>query len=173
MIRHLTFFMASFLFLSCNEKEKPLPVVDSLEISRYMGTWYEIARLPNSFEKGLQNITATYTLREDGKVAVLNQGIDENGKLKKASGIAKVPDKAEPAKLKVSFFRPFYGKYWVMALDSGYQYALVGHPNRQYLWFLSREPNLSHEIFQKLAAQAAQQGFDTSRLERVVHTTGQ
>lgn len=173
MSRLLAFLMSAFFVLSCNEKEKPLPVVDSLDISRYMGTWYEIARLPNSFEKGLQNISATYTLRDDGKVSVLNQGYDEMGKLKKANGIAKVPDKAEPAKLKVSFFRPFYGKYWVMALDPEYQYALVGHPNRQYLWFLSREPNLSDEIFQKLAVQAAQQGFDTSRLERVVHTTGQ
>jgi apolipoprotein D and lipocalin family protein len=157
------------IMLGCNHSESPLPVVNTLEAKRYMGTWYEIARLPNSFEEGLTNITATYTLRDDGKITVLNKGIKTDGTTSQAEGIAYIPNINETAKLKVSFFRPFYGKYWVIDLDTSYQYAVVGHPNRKYLWILGRTPRMSQTIYDSLIKKTAALGFDTTALVIVNH----
>lgn len=157
--------MGIFLFFSCASK-RDLPTVKQLELKAYMGKWYEIARLPNSFEKGLKCVTAEYSLQENGKVKVVNQGIDENNTSEKSKsvGIAKRPNEEEPGRLKVSFFRPFWGKYYVIALDKEYQYALVGSPNRKYLWILSRTKTLDQKIIDSLSATAKSQGFAIENL---------
>lgn len=157
------------ILLGCSQSESPLPVVKTLDANRYMGTWYEIARLPNSFEDGLHNITATYNLRDDGKITVLNKGINADGTASQAEGIAYMPDINEPAKLRVSFFRPFYGKYWIIDLDTFYQYAVVGHPNRKYLWILGRTPQMDKAVYEKLIQQADKLGFDTTKMVVVNH----
>jgi len=147
--------------------DSSLPVVQDLDISRYLGVWYEIARLPTSFEKGLVGVTATYTLRDDGNINVLNQGYKNSldGKLKKAAAIAKIPDKNQPAKLKVYFFLFFGGDYYILDLDrDNYQYALVGVPSRKMLWILSRTPQMDEEIYRQLVQKAQSLGFNTEML---------
>jgi len=143
--------------------------VKQLELSRYLGTWYEIARFPHSFEKTLQGVTATYSLREDGKIKVLNQGYEGsiNGPLKTAVGKAKIPNPADPSKLKVSFFLFFYADYLVMELDPDYQWALVGSKTENYLWILSRTPKMDPAIYDKLVANAKKRGYDISKLTKV------
>jgi apolipoprotein D and lipocalin family protein len=137
-------------------------VVEHVDLNRYTGTWYEIARLPNSFEKGLQNISATYSIRDDGKINVLNKGQKiSGGEWNVASGIARIPDKSVPAKLKVSFFWPFSGKYWILYLDENYQYVLVGEPSRKYMWILSRNPHMDKDAFDKLLQIEKEKGFAT------------
>lgn len=159
----------SVLLFSC-KPEKPLETVSNVDEIRYMGIWYEIARLPNRFENGLTDITATYSLRNDGKITVHNKGLKTDGTLSEVKGIACIPDASEKAKLKVSFFRPFYGKYWIIALDTlNYQYAMVAHPNRDYLWILSRTPRMERALYDELIASAAKKGFDTTQMVRVTH----
>ena len=157
------------MLFSCSSQKAPLKVVKELDISKYKGTWYEIARLPNSFEKGLECVTANYTLLENGKIEVLNKGykIDNHSEFKTAKGKAYVPDKNEPAKLKVTFFWPFYGDYWVIELDSDYQYALVGEASREYLWILSRAPQLDESTYNQLITIAKEAGFATEKMIRV------
>lgn len=143
-----------------------LPVVPSVDLARYAGTWHEIARLPNRFQRKCEsNTTATYTLRRDGRIAVLNQCRKADGSTIKATGTAKVADSKGPnTKLKVTFFWPFYGDYWILALDPGYRWALVGEPERKYLWILAREPRLDDATYQDIVARAAQQGFPVDQL---------
>jgi apolipoprotein D and lipocalin family protein len=153
--------------LSC--KSQDLQVVDQLDLNKYQGLWYEIARLPNSFEKKLDRVTAHYSIRPDGKIKVLNKGylIRDPSKYKQATGVAWVSDAKQPAKLKVRFFWPFSGKYWVIALDKDYRYALVGDPSRKYLWVLNRTKTLDENIYQQLMNTAREKGFDTSKIIRV------
>lgn len=155
--------IVSVLFgTSC--KSQDLQTVPALDLQRYAGTWYEIARLPNSFEKNLDCVTATYTIRPDGRVTVENKGVKADGSLSSIKGVAWVPDKDEPAKLKVRFFWPFAGKYWVIYIDEGYQYALVGEPKRKYFWILSRTPIVDSAVYEKLVSIATEKGFDTAEL---------
>lgn len=155
--------IVSVLFgTSC--KSQDLQTVPALDLQRYAGTWYEIARLPNSFEKNLDCVTATYTIRPDGRVTVENKGVKADGSLSSIKGVAWVPDRDEPAKLKVRFFWPFAGKYWVIYIDEGYQYALVGEPKRKYFWILSRTPIVDSAVYEKLVSIAAEKGFDTAKL---------
>lgn len=145
-----------------------LPTVDKVDLSSYTGTWYEIARLPNSFEKGLECVTATYTLKSNGKIEVLNKGYSaEKAEFKTAKGSALVPDMAYPGRLKVSFFWPFYGNYYILALDDAYQYALVGDPSRKYLWVLSRSKILDDSIYNDLMGHANNMGFDTNGVMKI------
>ena len=118
----------------------PLPVVPYVDLNRYTGTWYEIARYPNSFQEGCVGSKATYTLRDDGKISVLNECYDKafDGRIKSAKGKAWVVDKVTNARLRVSFFWPFSGDYWIVDLGKNYEYAVIGHPKRKYLWILSR-----------------------------------
>jgi len=139
------------------------PPVGNFELSRYLGTWYEIARLPNWFEKDLVKVTATYSVRDDGKVKVLNQG-SKNGKKSQAVGKAKFAASSDTAHLKVSFFWIFYADYIVVELDSAYTYALVAGDTHKYLWILSRTPVMNEDIKQKLLSRARQLGFDTDKL---------
>ncbi len=156
------------LCMSCASSKAPLPVVSSLELPKYLGSWYEIMRLPNSFESGLTCVMAHYSLKANGDLNVVNSGHPQNSKgtVKTATGTAWIPDHKEPAKLKVRFFWPFSGDYWIIALDPNYQYAMVGAPSREYLWILSRTRSLPEATLQTLLKQANEQGFDTSKLIR-------
>ena len=144
----------------------PLAVAPTVDLSRYMGEWYEIARFSESFEKDCYGTKAHYTLREDGSVDVVNtchKGAPD-GALKTARGRATVPDPHMPAKLEVQFFWPFKGDYWILDVDDAYEYALVGEPSRDSLWILSRRPSIDLTALQLLTAKAQELGFDTDRL---------
>ena len=147
-----------------------LPTVEKVDLTRYAGLWYEIARLPNSFEKDLQCVTAEYTLKPNGKVEVRNKGYSsKKGAFKSSRGRAWVPDDKYPGRLKVSFFWPFAGNYYIIVLDPEYKYALVGDPSREYLWVLSRAEKLDEDIYTKLLSKARSHGFDTDKVLRVQH----
>ncbi|OPX61397.1 MAG: outer membrane lipoprotein Blc [Methanomassiliicoccales archaeon PtaB.Bin215] len=144
-----------------------LKTVEYVDIERYMGTWYEIAKFPQRFEDGLVGITATYSLLPNGKVRVLNRGYvgDFNGKLKTARGKAWVVDKKTNAKLKVSFFWPFAGDYWVIELGKDYDYAVISEGSCRYLWILSRTPRMDEQVYQGIVQRLKQDGFDVSKIE--------
>jgi apolipoprotein D and lipocalin family protein len=143
----------------------PLRTVASVDLTRYSGTWYEIARYPNRFQRDCQSDTmAEYTLRKDGKVQVVNSCRQKDGKTKTARGTAKVADKKTNAKLKVTFFWPFYGDYWVIGLSPDYRYAIVGEPKRRYLWVLSRTPEMDETTYQKILEQIRAAGYDPEKL---------
>jgi apolipoprotein D and lipocalin family protein len=141
-------------------------VVGYVDLNRYTGTWYEIARFPNLFEKGLKCVTATYTLRDDGRVTVLNKGckVEDPAVVKQSQGVAWVPDKTYPAKLKVRFFWPFSGNYWIIALDPSYRFVLVGDPSLKYLWILSRTKTMEEPDYKHLLDKAKENSFDISKL---------
>ncbi|MHC4819086.1 MAG: lipocalin family protein [Planctomycetota bacterium] len=148
---------------------KSLVSVPDLDLDRYLGTWYEIAKYPVSFEKGLVGVTAQYSMREDGKVRVDNAGYKGSfeGKRKTATGKAWVPDPERPAELKVSFFWLFAAKYWVIAIDPEYRWSIVGEPGRRYLWILSRTPVMDEALYRKLVAKVRELGYDPDRLEKM------
>ena len=145
-----------------------ITVVPHVELKRYLGKWYEIAHLPARFQKGCTDTTATYTLSEDGSISVLNE-CRRNGKVKQAKGKAKVVDKNSGAKLKVTFFWPFYGDYWIIDLGKDYEYAVVGTPNRKYLWILSRTPKMDDKLFSQLIDSVKSKGFDVTPLIKTSH----
>ena len=138
--------------------------VTSFDLSRYLGTWYEVARYDHSFEKGMDNAMAEYILQDDGTVFVLNTAW-KNGKYKVAEGKAKYPDPdLEPGALKVSFFLFFYSEYNVMMVDENYQISLVGSKSDNYLWILSRTPEADPDLLQMVLDEAESRGYDTSKL---------
>jgi apolipoprotein D and lipocalin family protein len=145
--------------------------VTGFDVDRYLGTWYEIARLDHSFERGLSDVTATYARRDDGGLAVLNRGFDaEKGAWREAQGRAYFLEDAGTASLKVTFFWPFYGGYHVIALDrEGYRHALVAGPGRDYLWILARDKRLPEATLERLLAVARRNGFDANALIFVTH----
>ena len=153
--------LAAMLFSSCNSAEIDNSTVKSVDLNRYLGSWYEIAKYDHVFERGLDYAMANYTLREDGKIDVLNTGI-KDGRAKDAKGIAKTTN--IPGLLKVSFFGPFYSDYRIMMLDTNYQYVLVGGSNDKYLWILSRTPQLDEATKALILAEADKRGYDTSKL---------
>jgi len=140
--------------------------VENFELDRYLGKWYEIARLDHSFERGLDNVTAEYSLRGDGGVKVVNRGYSaETGKWDEATGKAYFVESEDLGYLKVSFFGPFYGSYVVFGLDrEDYQYSFVSGPDTSYLWLLSRTPEVSPDVIRRFTEKAASLGFDTKRL---------
>jgi len=146
-----------------------LEVVPHVDLKKYLGKWYEIARLPARFEEGCSDITATYSLSDDGTISVLNE-CKRNGKVKRAKGKAKVVDKNTGAKLKVTFFWPFYGDYWIINLGDDYDYAVVGTPNRKYLWILSRTPQMDDKLFSRLIELVKSKGFDVGSLIKTSHS---
>jgi apolipoprotein D and lipocalin family protein len=166
----ISFFLTNMIFISASSQNLP-SVVSSVDLSRYQGTWYEIARLPNFFEKKLKCITATYTLRDDGKITVLNSGhhITPPHKPSSSEGVAWIPDKNSTAKLKVQFFWPFSGDYWIMDLDKDYRYVLVGDPDRKYLWILCRQNSLEEPTYKMLLQKAVDNGYDITPIIRVEH----
>jgi len=147
---------------------KKLPFQD-LELTKYMGTWYEIARMPNNFEKGLIRVTATYSIKKDGRVEVKNQGYPEtdlqNPKI--AIGDAYIPNKKRTGALRVSFFWPFYAGYNVVALDPNYQWAMVSGDTPEYLWILSRTKTLDSKIYSDLIKLAKDLGINTDLIEKI------
>jgi lipocalin len=145
----------------------PLTSVSGFELERYLGSWYEISKYPVSFEEGLVGVVAEYSLRDDGDVRVLNSGHEGSfdGELDTAEGHAWIPDPDHPERLKVSFFWPFRGDYWVIALDPEYRWSVVGEPGRRYLWVLSRTPTLDETTYADILRRIEALGYDTSRLE--------
>jgi len=164
--------IALVLFLSgCVGIPENVTPVQNFKLEKYLGEWYEIARLDHSFERGLSRVTARYSLREDGGVRVLNRGYSESEKSwKEAEGKAYFVRGNTEGFLKVSFFGPFYGSYIVFELDhENYQYSLVSGPDKSYLWILARRPGLDKALQDALIAKAARLGFDTSQLIFVAH----
>jgi len=157
--------------LGCTSVPKGLAPVSEFDGERYMGRWYEIARLDHSFERNLSNVSAMYTAKEKKEIAVLNRGYNEKtGEWKEIEGKARFLGSEAVGSLKVSFFGPFYGGYHVIALDKkNYNYAMVSGPSLSYLWILSRTTTLDEAIYSKLVDKAAALGFDTTELIRVKH----
>jgi apolipoprotein D and lipocalin family protein len=151
-------------------QEPELTVVSSVDLDRYLGTWYEIASYPAWFQRDCTAVTAHYSLRDDGLIRVVNscrKGTPA-GKLKQSKGRAKVVDRDSNAKLKVSFFWPFWGDYWIIDLDPDYQWAVVGEPRRKYLWILSRAPTMDDATYHNIVDRLPGKGYDPDRLTRTV-----
>jgi len=161
------------LIAGCSSVAVPegIVTVDGFDLNRYLGKWYEIARLDHSFERGLSRVSAEYSLREDGSVKVINRGFKaEKNKWNEIEGKAYFTGDPQRGELKVSFFGPFYGAYNIIELDKdGYGYSLVCGPDRSYLWILARQPVLERRNLQMLVNKADSLGFDTSRLIFVEH----
>ena len=149
------------MLAGCSKLTVDNSVVTDFDLDRYLGNWYEIARFDHRFERGMEHTQASYILREDGKVDVLNSGL-KDGEPSEAKGVAKLTD--TPGRLRVSFWGPFYSDYRVMLLDDDYQYALVGGGSDDYLWILSRTPQISGEVKNKILAEAQKRGYDTDKL---------
>lgn len=145
--------------------------VESVDINRYLGLWYEIAKIPNSFQRNCSlNTTATYKLREDGRIDVINRCTEKDGGINEAKGIAKVVDKKTNSKLEVSFVRIFgislfWGDYWIIGLDKNYNYAVVGNPDRKYGWILSRTPKLSQDNLNEVFEILRKNGYNPNDFE--------
>lgn len=164
--------MLAALVAGCGQIPDGLEAVDGFDKDRYLGQWYEIARLDHRFERGLEQITATYSVRDDGNIDVLNRGFDTaKGEWREARGKARFAGDPGTASLEVSFFGPFYGGYNVLDLDPDYQIALVAGPTRGYLWILARRPDPPREEVERLVRRAGELGFDTAALIYVEHGT--
>jgi len=159
------------LLPGCMGVPEGITPVNGFDITRYLGKWYEIARLDHPFESGLENVSAEYSLRNDGGVKVLNRGYDPGKKeWKQAEGKAYFLGEHNVGRLKVSFFGPFYGAYNIIALDGdGYSYSMVCGPDRSYLWILSRTPEMKSGVLSELVGRAKDMGFDTDALIYVKH----
>jgi apolipoprotein D and lipocalin family protein len=144
----------------------PLEAVSQVDLTRYVGTWFEIANFPQWFQRGCTGTTATYTVRDDGDLDVLNRCREDSldGELRSKLGRARFTDRTTNSKLQVSFFRPFWGDYWIIELDDEYQHAVVGHPGRDYLWILSRTPTMVDTTYRGILERLEARGYDTSRL---------
>lgn len=150
------------LFAACEATNKvDNSTVQTVDLNRYLGHWYEIAKYDHYFERDLDYAMAKYTLRDDGKIDVLNTGV-KAGRAKDAKGIAKTTD--VPGLLRVSFFGPFFGDYRIMMLDENYQYVLVGGSTDKFLWILSRTPQLDDATLSRILAEADRRGYDTNKL---------
>lgn len=158
---------AAFLVVACSSPTPPsgVTVVSNFDAQRFLGTWYEIARLDHRFERGLEKVTAHYSSMDDGGIQVINHGYNPDRQMwQQSTGKAYFTGDPRRAALKVSFFGPFYGGYNVIALDREYRHALVCGPDRDYLWILSRTPTISSEMKQQMLDVATRQGFDVSKL---------
>lgn len=143
----------------------PLETVPYVDLNRYIGVWYEIARYPNSFQEDCVGSRATYSLRNDGKISVLNECYDRSfdGRFRSVKGTAWITDKTN-AKLKVSFFWPFSGDYWIIDLGSNYEYAVIGHPERTYLWILSRTKAMEEKVYEEILSRLKEKQYETAKL---------
>jgi apolipoprotein D and lipocalin family protein len=173
------FFIALFLTLSCNSQKensatKSPTTIKSVNLEKYAGLWYEIARLPNRFqEKCARNTTAEYSLRQDGLIDVVNSCTKENGEVIKARGVAKVVDKDSNSRLKVSFvnllgLQLFWGDYWIIGLKEDYRYAIVGEPSRKYGWVLSRTPKMTPVEWAEARMILMNKGYDPDDFAKTV-----
>ena len=171
MVRFLMILSTVWLVFGCTSVPEGVKPVQGFEADRYLGTWYEIARFDHSFERGLSQITANYSMCDDGGIRVLNRGYNaEQGEWNEAEGKAYFVEDKQTGHLKVSFFGPFYASYVVAELDKkNYRYSLVTGPDKTYLWILARTPELPQEILDSLLSKAKALGFDTSKLIWVDH----
>jgi apolipoprotein D and lipocalin family protein len=161
---------AALVSAGCTAVPEGVEPISGFSLDRHLGTWYEIARLDHRFERGLSEVTATYSRRDDGGVRVQNRGFnDETGDWEDVEGKAYFIGPADRGSLKVSFFGPFYGGYHVIELDDAYQHALVSGPDRSYLWILSRAPEMDPQVLAELTAQARTLGFPVEELIFVPH----
>jgi apolipoprotein D and lipocalin family protein len=167
-------FSIVFLISCASPQNNNLPsltTVDQVDLNRYAGLWYEIAKIPNSFQdQCAYGTTAEYKLEKDGSIEVINKCFDENGEPDIAGGVANIVDKKTNAKLEVSFvsflgIRPFWGDYWIIGLDDNYQWAVVGTPGRKYGWVLSRTPSLPDETMQKIFSILKEQNYNPDSFE--------
>lgn len=160
--------------VACDEPDSStLQAVEQVDVEQYMGTWYEVASFPMRFQEGCTGTTATYTLDGD-RVEVLNRCFEDSldGEEKEAKGKARIVDTESNAKLEVSFFGPFWGDYWIIDLAEDYSYAVVGHPERSYLWILSRTPEMDPALYQEITDRLVDEsGYDLSRLQQTVQFT--
>ncbi len=160
--------VAGLTFIACQAANyPPLETVPYVNLQKYTGTWYEIASFPQRFQKGCHCSQAEYGQNPDGYIEVRNSCRKDSptGKLKAVTGKAFVADKQTNAKLKVQFFWPFKGDYWIIDLAEDYSYAVVGEPSREYLWILSRKPEMDKTLYQQIVNRAAAKGFDVSKLQ--------
>lgn len=164
------YFIFFFLFNFTAVISQKNFTVDTVDLKRYSGLWYEIASYPQKFQKGCCGTTARYTLSEKGYVIVENNCYRDslNGRLSNIKGKAFTDKNGKNAKLKVQFFKPFKGKYWILELDTAYNYAAVGHPNRKYLWILSRAPQMETVLYEKILSRLREKGFDTTKLRKTL-----
>jgi apolipoprotein D and lipocalin family protein len=170
IIRNLVMGILGLLFGSCSTIPEGVVAIKQFNKEKYLGKWYEIARFDFRFERNLNNTTAQYSINDDGTIKVVNRGYNyEKEKWEEATGVAKFVGELDVAMLKVSFFRPFYGGYNVIAIDSGYKYALVCGNKLNYLWILSRENTIPEDIKQNYLGIGEKLGFNTSTLIWVEH----
>ncbi|MBX2840020.1 MAG: lipocalin family protein [Gammaproteobacteria bacterium] len=165
--------LIALLLSACTGIPKNIEPIEDFKVDRYLGTWYEVARLDHRFERGLTNVTATYTLQKDGTIQVLNRGFStDKEQWNEAIGKAKFVSDSSIGHLKVSFFGPFYASYVVYELDQNeYQYAFVTGNNKKYLWLLSRKPAVEPQLLDRFKIQAEELGYDISELILVEHST--
>lgn len=165
-MRKIIVLLVSFLLAGCLGMPEGVSPVNNFNINRYLGKWYEVARLDHSFEKGLSKVTANYQLNPNGSVSVINRGyFAEENRWKEAKGTAKFVGDKDEGYLKVSFFGPFYGSYIIFELEqNNYQYAFVSGPDRSYLWLLSRTPIVSQALKNRFVEKAKELGFKTDKL---------
>ncbi len=166
----LTPALALLLGGCATSKSPPLPTVEAVDLTRYQGTWYEIASIPVEQQEGCYGTTASYVARADGTIDVLNRCLKgARAEPSIARGTAIPKEGTGNSKLEVNFFGPFGGEYHIVALDPDYEYAMVAVPDREHLWILSRTPEMDDATFRRLASRAEELGFDTSRLQRTEH----
>ena len=157
-------FIAVILLAGC-ASQPPLRTVKSVNLESYSGQWHEIARYPNWFQRNCAGrVTADYVPRKDGSITVVNSCARQDGSVNQVKGRAKVVPGSGNAKLKVFFGGPIAGDYWIIGLDREYQWALVGHPSRRYLWILARSPGISEKLYAQIVQSAVEQGYDASRI---------
>lgn len=162
--------IACCLLSGCLAVPDGIEPVDNFELNRYLGKWYEIARLDHSFERGLEAVSAEYSLRDDGGIRVINSGYNTDTQAnQEAEGRAYFVEQPNLGYLKVSFFGPFFGSYVIFELDENYQYAFIAGNTTNYLWLLARTPEVSQELVNQFINRATQLGFDTSQLIFVDH----
>ncbi|HNV96321.1 MAG TPA: lipocalin family protein [Bacteroidales bacterium] len=161
---HLLFVLITLFSFTMSNAQKTTVAVD---IEKYAKTWYEIARFPHRFEKGLTNVSATYSIISENKISVLNKGIRSNNKTSQIKGVAWIPNKKETGKLKVRFFWPFAAPYWIHYVDEKYSVAIVGGPGNHYLWILADKPFIDNEIYNELIQKAKEMGYTIENLEKV------
>ena len=162
--------VAGLVLSGCVRLPAQVTPVENFELERYLGTWYEIARLDHSFERGLSEVTAEYSLRDDGGVRVLNRGYNaEDGEWSEAEGKAYFVGEPDVGFLRVSFFGPFYGAYGIFELNEDYEYAFVSGPTNNYLWLLARSPEIDPAVIERFISRADELGFAVDELIMVEH----
>lgn len=172
MIKRFSVLLASLAFFGAHAEAPPVSSVPGVDLARYLGKWYEIAAFPMFFQRQcIGDTTAEYGARPDGDISVVNRCRTESG-FDQATGKAWVVEGGGNARLKVSFFWPFRSDYWVIGLDADYRWAVVGNPNRKYLWILSRTPGISPADLERALASARAQGFDLGLLKYTQHSAG-